>query len=93
MKKMQLSVLSDDSDGAWLWKVIDGHQPGAEHGYSVAVARCYNRDDAILFAAAPDLLALLAEKAGADCYCSWGGRCWNCRARDAILKAKGQTNE
>ncbi len=45
--------------------------------------------DALLIAAAPELHALVFEKAGADCLCQDHGTCWHCRARAAIAKAGG----
>lgn len=46
------------------------------------------RANAVLISAAPDMLALLTEKADADCFCQSRGTCWNCRVRATISKAR-----
>lgn len=65
----------------------------ADAGKLVALAEVAREGDALLFAAAPDLLAacrrILVEDGG--CSCSEGGHCAWCLASAAIAKAEGRS--
>jgi len=73
----------------WTVTKSHGHQPNQEQagiGHVVATARCYTEADAILYAAAPDLLAALYQiDANAAESVEWIRRV----ARAAIAKATG----
>ena len=53
-----------------------------------------SRETLALIAAAPALLALLAEVApDIDCVCGSGRPCWRCRADETIRRARGEEAE
>lgn len=67
----------ESPDGRWICGIYDGPGTNAPDA------------DARLIAAAPEMLAVLEEKVRIT-RCANCGKCWDCRARAAIARAKGE---